>query len=43
MSDVTIAPNGTADAVDELSPTVLRIDRRGRASALLRDDCWPGI
>ncbi|MEV4362508.1 hypothetical protein [Nonomuraea sp. NPDC049625] len=42
VSDVTIAPDGTAYAVDELSPTIFRIDRAGRASILLRDDLLAG-
>jgi len=42
VSDVTIAPDGTAYAVDELTPTIFRIDRDGRASVLLRDDLLVG-
>ncbi len=42
ISDVAVAPDGTAYAVDELSPTVFRIDPRGRASVLLRDDLLAG-
>ncbi|MBX7555162.1 hypothetical protein [Streptomyces sp. NPDC004232] len=34
ISDVTLAPDGTAYAVDELSPTVFRIDRQGHATVL---------
>ncbi|NUL04681.1 hypothetical protein HRW07_15885 [Streptomyces lunaelactis] len=42
VSDVTIAPDGTAYAVDELTPTIFRIDRDGRASVLLRVDLLAG-
>nr|BFE29910.1 hypothetical protein GCM10010200_021610 [Actinomadura rugatobispora] len=42
ISDVTVAPDGTVYAVDELTPTVFRIDRRGRASVLLRNDLLKG-
>lgn len=42
VSDVTIAPDGTAYAVDQLSPTIFRIDRNGQASVLLRDDLLAG-
>ncbi|MGW4975004.1 hypothetical protein [Streptomyces mirabilis] len=42
VSDVTIAPDGTAYAVDELTPTIFRIDRDGRASVLLHDDLLAG-
>ncbi len=42
VSDVTIAPDGTAYAVDELTPTIFRIDRDGHASVLLRDDLLAG-
>ncbi|MET0492084.1 MAG: hypothetical protein ABW000_03040 [Actinoplanes sp.] len=43
VSDVTIAPDGTAYAVDELTPTIFRVDRHGRASVLLRDDLLAGV
>lgn len=39
---MTIAPDGTAYAVDELTPTIFRIDRHGHASVLLRDDLLAG-
>ncbi|MFF0680093.1 hypothetical protein ACFYVW_16045 [Streptomyces tendae] len=42
ISDVTVAPDGTAYAVDELTPTVFRIDPEGNASVLLRDDLLQG-
>ncbi|MEW1841954.1 hypothetical protein AB0392_28775 [Nonomuraea angiospora] len=42
VSDVTIAPDGTAYAVDQLTPTIFRIDRNGRASVLVRDDLLAG-
>ncbi|MER5937597.1 hypothetical protein ABT121_09795 [Streptomyces sp. NPDC001928] len=42
ISDVTVAPDGTAYAVDELTPTVFRIDRKGRATVLLRSDLLQG-
>ncbi|MGO4751194.1 hypothetical protein AB4212_21685 [Streptomyces sp. 2MCAF27] len=42
ISDVTVAPDGTAYAVDELTPTVFRIDRKGRASVFLRNDLLKG-
>ncbi|MFE2182941.1 hypothetical protein [Streptomyces sp. NPDC059455] len=42
ISDVTVAPDGTAYAVDELTPTVFRIDRKGRASVFLRNDLLQG-
>ncbi|MFF1743609.1 hypothetical protein [Streptomyces mirabilis] len=42
MSDVPIAPEDTAYAVDELTPTIFRIDRHGHASVLLRDDLLTG-
>ncbi|MGW6546426.1 hypothetical protein ACWGBH_26785 [Streptomyces massasporeus] len=42
ISDVTMAPDGTAYAVDELTPTVFRIDRKGRASVFLRSDLLKG-
>ncbi|MEV6013685.1 hypothetical protein AB0M29_44000 [Streptomyces sp. NPDC051976] len=42
VSDVTIAPDGTAYVVDELTPTIFRIDCEGRASVLLRDDLLAG-
>ncbi|MFI9848720.1 hypothetical protein ACIHFD_67820 [Nonomuraea sp. NPDC051941] len=35
VSDVTIAPDGTAYAVDQLSSTIFRIDRNGKASVLV--------
>ncbi|WP_433514842.1 hypothetical protein ACQP2T_03980 [Nonomuraea sp. CA-143628] len=35
VADVTVAPNGTAYAVDQLSSTIFRIDRKGRASILV--------
>jgi hypothetical protein len=43
ISDVTVAPDGTAYAVDELSPTVFRIDSHGRASVFLRSNLLAGI
>ncbi|MFH8533857.1 hypothetical protein ACH4GE_36225 [Streptomyces tendae] len=42
ISDVTVAPDGTAYAVDELTPTVFRIDPEGNASVFLRDDLLQG-
>ncbi|MGA6156522.1 hypothetical protein ACPEIC_24550 [Stenotrophomonas sp. NPDC087984] len=42
ISDVTVAPDGTAYAVDELTPTVFRIDRKGNASVFLRNDLLKG-
>ncbi|MFE4669707.1 hypothetical protein ACFRI7_30305 [Streptomyces sp. NPDC056716] len=42
ISDVTVAPDGTAYAVDELTPTVFRIDTEGRASVFLRSDLLQG-
>ncbi|MEV6128583.1 hypothetical protein AB0M05_17390 [Streptomyces violaceusniger] len=42
ISDVTVAPDGTAYAVDELTPTVFRIDREGRASIFLKNDLLKG-
>ncbi|MGW6599864.1 hypothetical protein [Streptomyces sp. NPDC055036] len=42
ISDVTVGPDGTAYAVDELTPTVFRIDREGRASVFLRSDLLQG-
>ncbi|GAA2073986.1 hypothetical protein GCM10009801_27620 [Streptomyces albiaxialis] len=42
ISDVTVAPDGTAYAVDELTPTVFRIDKKGRASVLVRSDLLQG-
>ncbi|MEK8172361.1 hypothetical protein NKH77_33285 [Streptomyces sp. M19] len=42
ISDVTVAPDGTAYAVDELSPTVFRIDTEGHASVFLRNDLLQG-
>ncbi|TDU05647.1 hypothetical protein EDD99_4175 [Streptomyces sp. 846.5] len=42
LSDVTVAPDGTAYAVDELTSTVFRIDRNGRASVLLRSPLLAG-
>ncbi|MEU6536866.1 hypothetical protein [Streptomyces sp. NPDC047000] len=42
ISDVTVAPDGTAYAVDELTPTVFRIDRTGHASVLLRSPLLQG-
>ncbi|GAA3535436.1 hypothetical protein GCM10022419_013770 [Nonomuraea rosea] len=35
VADVTVAPNGTAYAVDQLSSTIFRIDRDGKASVLV--------
>ncbi|MFE7568439.1 hypothetical protein ACFU76_15980 [Streptomyces sp. NPDC057539] len=42
ISDVTVAPDGTVYAVDELTPTVFRIDTEGRASVFLRSDLLQG-
>jgi hypothetical protein len=42
ISDVTVAPDGTAYAIDQLTPTVFRIDRHGRASVLLTSDLLAG-
>ncbi len=42
ISDVTVAPDGTAYAVDELTPTVFRIDAHGRGSVLARSDLLAG-
>ncbi|MGW1494968.1 hypothetical protein [Streptomyces sp. NPDC002402] len=42
IADVTVAPDGTAYAVDQLTPTVFRIDRNGHASVLLRSDLLKG-
>ncbi|MFD5750253.1 hypothetical protein [Streptomyces sp. NPDC127033] len=42
ISDVTVAPDGTIYAVDELTPTVFRIDTEGRASVFLRSDLLQG-
>ncbi|MFG3252497.1 hypothetical protein [Streptomyces sp. NPDC048172] len=42
ISDVTVAPDGTAYAVDELTPTVYRIDKKGKASVLTRSDLLKG-
>ncbi|MGW6505967.1 hypothetical protein ACWGCP_00090 [Streptomyces niveus] len=42
ISDVTVAPDGTAYAVDELTPTVFRIDTEGRAAVFLRSDLLQG-
>ncbi|MER6526092.1 hypothetical protein [Streptomyces sp. NPDC001508] len=39
---MTVAPDGTAYAVHELTPTVFRIDRKGRASVLLQNDLLKG-
>jgi sugar lactone lactonase YvrE len=36
-NDLTIAPDGTAYVTDPLSDALLRIDKRGRASVLVRD------
>lgn len=38
IADVTVAPDGTAYAVDQLTPTVFRIDPDGDASVFLADD-----
>ena len=42
ISDVAVAPDGTAYAVDELTPTVFRIDTQGHASVLVRNDLLAG-
>lgn len=42
ISDVTVAPDGTIYAVDELTPTVFRIDNDGNASVLVRSDLLKG-
>ncbi|NGO67038.1 hypothetical protein [Streptomyces boncukensis] len=42
ISDVAVGPDGTAYAVDELTPTVFRIDTEGRASVLLKSDLLQG-
>ncbi|MBL1117252.1 hypothetical protein JK364_33445 [Streptomyces sp. 110] len=42
ISDVAVAPDGTTYAVDELSPTVFRIDKQGRAKVFLRSDLLQG-
>ncbi|MEU1984043.1 hypothetical protein [Nocardia sp. NPDC019395] len=42
ISDVTVAPDGTAYAVDELTPTIFRIDQEGRASIFLQNDLLQG-
>ncbi|WBB58609.1 hypothetical protein O7599_23650 [Streptomyces sp. WMMC500] len=42
ISDVTVAPDGTAYAVDELTPTVFRIDPDGNASIFLQNDLLQG-
>ncbi|MEV0774160.1 hypothetical protein [Streptomyces sp. NPDC050428] len=42
ISDVTVAPDGTVYAVDELTPTVFRVDTKGRASVFLRSDLLQG-
>ncbi|AGP55373.1 hypothetical protein [Streptomyces rapamycinicus] len=42
ISDVTVAPDGTTYAVDELTPTVFRIDEQGRAKVFLQNDLLQG-
>ncbi|GAB2902221.1 hypothetical protein [Streptomyces mayteni] len=42
IADVTVAPDGTAYAVDQLTPTVFRIDPEGNASILVRSDLLQG-
>lgn len=42
VADVTVAPNGTAYAVDQLSSTIFRIDRSGRPSVLVRHKLLAG-
>ncbi|MFJ5262023.1 TIGR03086 family metal-binding protein [Streptomyces sp. NPDC088387] len=42
VSDITMAPDGTAYAVDELTPTIFRIDREGRATVLARNSLLQG-
>ncbi|AUH41998.1 hypothetical protein [Streptomyces sp. CMB-StM0423] len=42
ISDLTVAPDGTVYAVDELTPTVYRIDTEGRASVFLQSDLLQG-
>ncbi|MFD4402559.1 hypothetical protein ACFWPH_07310 [Nocardia sp. NPDC058499] len=42
ISDVTVAPDGTAYAVDELTPTIFRIDQQGSASVFLQNDLLRG-
>ncbi|MDT0265362.1 hypothetical protein RM844_03545 [Streptomyces sp. DSM 44915] len=42
IADVTVAPDGTAYAVDQLTPTVFRIEPDGSAEVFLRDDLLQG-
>jgi hypothetical protein len=42
ISDVAVGADGTAYAVDELTPTVFRIDANGHASVLVRNDLLAG-
>lgn len=42
IADVTVAPDGTAYAVDQLTPTVFRVDPDGSASVFLRSDLLQG-
>ncbi|WP_413801077.1 hypothetical protein [Streptomyces iranensis] len=42
ISDVAVAPDGTTYAVDELTPTVFRIDKQGRAKVFLQNDLIKG-
>ncbi|MBB4930658.1 hypothetical protein F4561_001478 [Lipingzhangella halophila] len=42
IADVTVAPDGTAYAVDELTPTVFAVEPDGRASVFLRSDLLEG-
>ncbi|MEU3508248.1 hypothetical protein ABZ733_09990 [Streptomyces longwoodensis] len=42
LADLTVAPDGTVYAVDQLTPTVFRIDRDGRPSVLLNHDLLAG-
>ncbi|MFI9461988.1 hypothetical protein [Streptomyces xiamenensis] len=42
IADVTVAPDGTAYAVDQLTPTVFAIDTDGNASVFLRHDLLEG-
>lgn len=42
VSEIAIAPDGTAYVNEVYSPVIYRIDRRGHASVLLRDDRLQG-
>ncbi|MFC4560561.1 hypothetical protein ACFO4E_01695 [Nocardiopsis mangrovi] len=42
IADVTVAPDGTVYAVDQLTPTVFAVEPDGSASIFLRDDLLKG-